>query len=135
MSGCEPYVCGSPNLPNLPTAMAANRQVVIYRVDVCSVANVDIASALNVGDTFNGVVLTEAHVVLLTDQTDAKENGPYVPGVTPRRAYAFDEFNDIANAMFLVKAGTTDANTLWHCTSAAGGVVGTNNLVFAKIAP
>ena len=105
-------------------------------VRVASRTNVTIASALEQGDTVDGVVLVAGDLVLLTGQTAPAENGVYVAvamgaGAASRHA-SFDTYNENPGACFSVQEGTANANTIWQCTSAPGGTIGSTALTFVN---
>lgn len=100
-------------------------------VRVATTANITIATALNNGDTLDGVTLATGDLVLVKNQSAPEENGIYVVGVTPIRAPAYDVYNDYPGAMVSVTEGTVGGNTLWLCTSNRGGTLGTTAIDFA----
>lgn len=103
-------------------------------VDVVATANVDIATALENGDTVDGVVLATNDLVLLTGQTAPAENGVYVvpaSGAAARHA-SFDAYDELPGAHFAVMEGTAKADTLWVCTSNKGGTIGTTAVAISE---
>ena len=102
-------------------------------------ANITISTALNNGDTLDGLTLATGDRVLVKDQTAGAENGIYIVGVTPVRAYDLDQDGTTAvpaeeslGAMVKVIAGTVNANTLWQCTNTTAPTLGTTALVFTQ---
>lgn len=102
-------------------------------VRVATTANITIATALNNGDTLDGVTLATSDLVLVKDQSSAAENGIYVVGTTPARHSDFDAYDDHAGAMIAVEEGTANEGTLWFCSANAGGTLGTTAIEFTNI--
>ena len=95
-------------------------------------ANITIATALNSGDSIDGVTLANGDRVLVKDQSTATQNGIYVVGDTPARADDLATGADAAGAFSFVEQGSTNADIGFVCTSNKGSaVVGTNNLAFS----
>ena len=95
-------------------------------------ANITIATALNSGDSLDGVTLANGDRVLVKDQSTATQNGIYVVGDTPARADDLTTGADAAGAFTFVEQGSTNADIGFVCTSNKGSaVVGTNNLSFS----
>jgi hypothetical protein len=101
------------------------------RVRAATVANITIATALNSGDTIDGVTLATGDLVLVKDQTAPAENGVYVVGVTPARAAEFDAYDEYPGSLIAVQEGTVHADDLFLCTSNVGGTIGVTGIVFA----
>jgi len=98
---------------------------------LATTANVTIATALAVGQTLDGVVITPGIRVLVKNQTDKKQNGIYV--VLPTeiiRASDFDTGAEIAGAFIPVLAGTANAMKLFQCTSISA-TIGTSDIDIA----
>jgi hypothetical protein len=104
--------------------------------DSCTAAttgNITIATALNNGDTLDGVSLSTNDRVLVKDQSSASENGIYIVGSSPARADDLAAGADAAGMFTFVEKGTVNADNGFVCTSDKGSaVVGTNNLSFAQ---
>ena len=99
---------------------------------VATTANITIATALNSGDSLDGVTLANGDRVLVKDQSTATQNGIYVVGDTPVRADDLATGADAAGAFTFVEQGSTNADIGFVCTSNKGSaVVGTNNLSFS----
>ncbi|WP_290943655.1 hypothetical protein [Hyphomonas sp.] len=95
-------------------------------------ANITIATALNSGDSIDGVTLANGDRVLVKDQSVQTQNGIYVVGDTPVRADDLATGADAAGAFSFVEQGSTNADIGFVCTSNKGSaVVGTNNLSFS----
>ncbi len=95
--------------------------------------NITISTALNNGDTLDGVSLSTNDRVLVKDQSTASENGIYVVGSSPARADDLAAGADAAGFFTFVEKGTVNADNGFVCTSDKGSaVVGTNNLTIAQ---
>ena len=96
-------------------------------------ANITIATALNNGDTLDGVTLATNDRVLVKNQSTASENGIYIVGSSPARADDLATGADAAGFFTFVEKGTVNADNGFVCTSDKGSaVVGTNNLTIAQ---
>ena len=96
-------------------------------------ANITISTALNNGDTLDGVTLATNDRVLVKDQSSASENGIYIVGSSPARAADLATGADAAGFFTFVEKGTVNADNGFVCTSDKGSaVVGTNNLTIAQ---
>lgn len=102
------------------------------RVRAATTANITIATALNNGDTLDGVTLATGDLVLVKNQSAPEANGIYVVGVTPARFEEFDTYNEHPGALIAVEEGTTLADTLWICTSNDGGTLDTTAIAFTQ---
>ena len=104
--------------------------------DSCGAAttgNITISTALNNGDTLDGVTLSTNDRVLVKDQSTASQNGIYIVGSSPARADDLAAGSDAAGMFTFVEQGTVNADNGFVCTSNKGSaVVGTNNLTFAQ---
>ena len=95
--------------------------------------NITIATALNNGDTLDGVSLSTNDRVLVKDQSTASENGIYIVGSSPARADDLAAGADAAGMFTFVEQGTVNADNGFVCTSNKGSaVVATNNLSFSQ---
>ena len=96
-------------------------------------ANITISTALNNGDTLDGVSLSTNYRVLVKDQSTASQNGIYIVGSSPARAADLATGADAAGFFTFVEQGTVNADNGFVCTSNKGSaVVGTNNLTIAQ---
>ena len=96
-------------------------------------ANITISTALNNGDTLDGVSLSTNDRVLVKDQSTASENGIYVVGSSPARADDLAAGADAAGMFTFVEKGTINADNGFVCSSDKGSaVVGTNNLTYVQ---
>ena len=95
--------------------------------------NITISTALNNGDTLDGVTLSTNDRVLVKDQSTASQNGIYIVGSSPSRADDLAAGADAAGMFTFVEQGTVNADNGFVCTSNKGSaVVGTNNLTYAQ---
>ena len=107
-------------------------------VRAATTATITIATALNNGDTLDGVTLATNDLVLVKNQGDsgdASENGIYVVGSSPARDDLFDTYDEHVGALIAVQEGTTNADTIFLCTSNAGNTLDSDALVFSKVQP
>jgi len=99
-----------------------------------TIANVDLATALENGDTLDGVTLATGNRVLVKNQTTQSENGIYVVQASgaPSRATDFDAPAEIDGGDFVfVTGGTANDNTGWVQTNTVG-TVGTDAILFTQ---
>ena len=100
---------------------------------VATTANITISTALNSGDTLDGVTLADNDRVLVKDQSTASQNGIYIVGSSPARADDLAAGADAAGMFTFVEQGSVNADNGFVCTSNKGSaLVGTNNLTFAQ---
>jgi len=104
-------------------------------VRVATTADITIATALNNGDSIDGVTLADGDKVLVKSQSSAEQNGIYVVGSTPARDSLFDTYDEHVGALIHVEEGSTNGDKLFHCTSNAGGTLDTTAITFANIVP
>ena len=108
----------------------------VTSVRVRSTGNVVIASALENGDTLNGVTLATADRVFLGSQTAPAENGIYVVAASgaASRATDADSAAELARIAFVVRAGTVGAGERWMLPLASSAItVGTTALAFVQV--
>jgi hypothetical protein len=85
-------------------------------VRAATTGNITIATALNNGDTIDGVTLATNDRVLVKNQSSIAENGVYVVGTSPARAADLNAAGDVSSGMFFfVEEGTVNDNTGWVC--------------------
>jgi hypothetical protein len=99
---------------------------------VMSTANVALATALENGDTLNGVTLATGDTVLLAFQTAAAENGLYtvVASGTASRHSSYATWASLVGLTVAVAEGTAYADTMWLCKANSGGTLGTTAVNF-----
>lgn len=102
-------------------------------VRVATTANITIATALNNGDSLDGVTLSTGNLVLVKNQSAPEQNGIYVVGVSPGRSPKFDTYDEHPGAFITVQEGTSNADTMWLCTSNVGGTLNTTAIAFTQI--
>ncbi len=96
-------------------------------------ANITISTALNNGDTLDGVTLSTNDRVLVKNQNTASENGIYKVGSSPARVDDLASGADASGAFTFVESGTVNGDNAFVCSSDKGSaVVGTNNLTFVQ---
>ena len=102
-------------------------------VQAATTANITISTALNNGDTIDGVTLSTNDRVLVKNQNTASENGIYKVGSSPARVDDLATGADAAGAFTFVEQGTVNGDNAFVCSSDKGSaVVGTNNLTFVQ---
>ena len=80
-------------------------------VRVATTANITIATALNDGDTLDGVTLANGDRVLVKDQSSAGENGIYVVAASPARAADANTAAELTGGTFVfVEEGTVNGD-------------------------
>jgi hypothetical protein len=94
-------------------------------------ASITIATALNAGDTLDGVTLVAGDRVLVKDQGTASENGIYIADASPYRAPDMDEDAEVLGAVVYVMDGTANAGTGWAVTNTAATIVDTDAIDWA----
>ena len=85
-------------------------------VKAATTANIALATAVENGDTLDGVTLATGDRILVKNQTTTAENGIYVVAASgaPTRATDFDTAAEIDSGDFVfVDQGTTQANSGW----------------------
>src|SRR6187402_3003145 len=93
-------------------------------VRVASTANLTISTGLNAGDTVDGVTLAAGDRVLLKNQSTGSQNGVYIAGPTPARAFDFEEGVAAYGALILSQEGTANAGKVWRCTNTGTITIG-----------
>jgi hypothetical protein len=102
------------------------------RVRAATTADITVATALNNGDTLDGVSLVTGDLVLVKNQSAPAGNGIYVVGASPARSSEFDTYDEHPGSLIAVEEGTAGADTLWLCTSNAGGTLNTTAIDFSQ---
>lgn len=97
-------------------------------------ANVALATALENGDTIDGVVLATGNRILVKNQTNAAENGIYIVAASgaPTRSDDGDSSAELVSAAIFVSEGSVNADKQFVCQTNAPIVVGTTALTFAE---
>lgn len=87
-------------------------------VRAATTANITISTALNNGDSLDGVTLATGDRVLVKNQTAKKENGIYVVGVSPARSTDADAAGELSGGTTVyVEQGTVNAKRLFTITT------------------
>lgn len=101
-------------------------------VRAATIANITISTALNNGDSLDGVTLATGDLVLVKNQSPASQNGVYVVQASPARAPSFDAWDEVVGSFLTVQEGTANADTGWLCTSNKGGTIGSTAINYTK---
>ena len=102
-------------------------------VRVATTANITIATALNVGDTIDGVTLADGDRVLVKNQSTGSENGIYTAGVTPARATDANISAEVTSGMFcFVEEGTVGGDNGFVLTTNDPITLDTTALTFVQ---
>jgi hypothetical protein len=104
-------------------------------VRASTTANITIATALNNGDTLDGVTLATDDLVLVKDQSTTHQNGIYKVAASPARDDLFDTYDEHPGALIVIEEGTVNADTIYLCTSNAGGTLNSTAIAFTKVTP
>ena len=102
-------------------------------VRVATTANITIATALNVGDTIDGVTLADGDRVLVKDQSTASENGIYIAGSNPVRSADANTSSEVTSGMFcFVEEGTVGGDNGFVLTTNDTITLDTTDLTFVQ---
>lgn len=104
-------------------------------VRAATTANIDLSSALENGDTLDGVTLATGNRVLVKNQSTASQNGIYVVQASGAavRADDADSSAEVTPGLFtFVEEGTANGNTGWVLTTDATITLGTTALTFTQ---
>jgi hypothetical protein len=96
--------------------------------------NVNLANALENGDTLDGVTLATGDRILVKNQTTQSENGIYVVAASgqPARATDFDTASEVDSGDFIfVYSGTENGGTGWVQTNRPA-TIGTDAIAFTQ---
>src|SRR5262245_24848119 len=104
-------------------------------VRVATTANITIATALNAGDTIDGVTLAAGDRVLVKDQGTGSQNGVYIAGASPARAFDMEEGVAAYGAIIYVVAGTANGGKTFRNTNTTVPTIGSDALTFADYTP
>jgi hypothetical protein len=103
-------------------------------VIAATTANVTLSSALENGDTLDGITLATGNRILVKNQSTASENGIYVVQASgqPTRATDFDTATEVDSGDFVfVYSGTVNASTGWVQTNKPA-TIGTDAIAFTQ---
>ena len=104
-------------------------------VRAATTANITIATALNNGDTLDGVTLATNDLVLVKDQSTGHQNGVYVVQASPARDDLFDTFIEHVGALVAISEGTVNADHMYLCTADKGGTLDSTSITWTKVTP
>lgn len=105
-------------------------------VRAATTANITISTALNSGDTLDGITLADGDRVLVKNQSTASENGIYVVGSSPARSTDANDSGEFAeNKIVYVTSGTANAGTYWKQTTSSAITVGSTSIAFGSASP
>lgn len=97
-------------------------------------ANITTSTALNSGDSLDGVTLADGDRVLVKDQSTASQNGIWVVDATPYRATDADAAGELAGGFTVtVQEGTVNADTLWMISTDGSITPGTTSHSWARL--
>jgi len=100
-----------------------------------STANITVSSPGTA--VFDGVTLSTGNRLLLKNQTAQAENGIYQfngSSSALTRVTDMDAWTEVPGALVTVDTGgSTNANTVWLCTAAASGTIGTTAITWTQI--
>lgn len=138
MGGFQITNVGTP----LTGTAAANRDYVdasvsgiTWKAPVLALSSTNVTPLSGTATTVDGVALNTAGMrVLLTGQTTASQNGPWVVAAGSwTRPTDFAAGSHAASSAFFVEEGTANSDTGWTCTTdPPSDVVDTNNLTFVQ---
>jgi len=103
-------------------------------VIAATTANVTLSSALENGDTLDGITLATGNRILVKNQSTASENGIYVVQASgqPTRATDFDTASEVDSGDFVfVYSGTVNGATGWVQTNRPA-TIGTDAIAFTQ---
>jgi hypothetical protein len=103
-------------------------------VVAATTTNVTLSSALENGDTLDGITLATGNRILVKNQSTASENGIYVVQASgqPTRATDFDTATEVDSGDFVfVYSGTVNASTGWVQTNKPA-TIGTDAIAFTQ---
>jgi len=102
-------------------------------VRVATTASITISTALNVGDTIDGITLADGDRVLVKDQSTGSENGIYVAGATPVRSADANTSAEVTSGMFVfVEEGTVNGDNGFVLTTNDTITLDTTALTFVQ---
>lgn len=88
---------------------------------------------LSAAQTIDGVAAVAGDRVLVKNQTLSQNNGIYLVAAGAwTRALDMDAWAEVPNSFTFVEGGSTQADSGWVCTSAAGGTLGTTPIIWVQ---
>jgi len=103
-------------------------------VRAATTANITLSSAVENGDTLDGVTLATGNRILVKNQTTKSENGVYVVAASgaPTRATDYDSTPEVdAGDFIFIEEGTTNGKTGWVQTNVIT-TIGTDAIEFTQ---
>lgn len=103
-------------------------------VRAATTANINISNPGT--SSFDGVTLSSGELLLVKNQSSAAENGIYTfngSGSALTRITQMDVWAEVPGAFTSVDEGTTYADTVWLCTSNAGGTINSTAITWQQI--
>ena len=106
-------------------------------VRAATTANIDLTADLQNGDTLDGITLATGNKVLVKNQSTASQNGIYdvVASGTATRNTDYDAIAELAGQIVVVQEGSTNADTIYLCTTDTSASLGSSDITFTKITP
>ena len=103
---------------------------------VATTAAITLSSDLENGDTLDGITLATSDRVLVKDQSTDTENGIYlvVASGTASRDPEYDTVAELAGQLQLIKQGTSNADSMWLCTTDSGSI-GSASITYSQVFP
>lgn len=104
-------------------------------VRVATVFSGTLATAFANGETVDGIVLSTGDRILLKNQASPAENGIYIVNASgvPTRSTDMDAWTEVPGAFVVVEQGTSNADTVWMCTSNQGGTINSTAINWQQI--
>lgn len=101
-------------------------------VSAATTENINISTALNSGDTIDGVVLGSSTRVLVKNQSTASENGIYISGAVPARATDANTVGEFTvGKTVYVTNGTVNDDSYFALTTAPA-TLGVSDILFER---
>lgn len=94
-----------------------------------------LASSFINGSSIDGVTLSTGDLILIKDQIAAEENGIYTIKASgaPDRIAQMDTWAEVPGAFVAVEQGIVNEDTIWLCTSNAGGTINITAITWQQI--
>jgi len=104
---------------------------------VATTANIDLTADLQNGDTLDGITLATNDRVLVKNQTTTTANGVYkvVASGTASRDPNFDTVAELSGQLVIIQEGSSNADTMWLCTTDNSGSIGAVTITFSQVFP
>ena len=104
---------------------------------VATTANIDLTADLQNGDSLDGITLATNDRVLVKNQTTTTANGVYkvVASGTASRDPNFDTVAELSGQLVIIQEGSSNADTMWLCTTDNSGSIGAVTITFSQVFP